>query len=36
MTKVCKRHLADPAIIYGRCIGCELERLHGEIFIRRD
>lgn len=27
MTKVCSKHQAKPAIIYGQCIGCEVERL---------
>lgn len=25
MTKVCKQHIEKPALIYGQCIGCELE-----------
>lgn len=24
-TKVCKRHQREPAMIYGQCIGCEIE-----------
>lgn len=31
MEKVCKKHREKPAIMYGRCIGCELEELRREL-----
>jgi|LGOV01.1.fsa_nt_gb predicted nuclease with TOPRIM domain len=30
MTKVCDNHKKSPAIIYGACVGCELEALRKE------
>ncbi|WP_010278851.1 DUF551 domain-containing protein [Paenibacillus senegalensis] len=27
MSKVCKKHQENPAIIYSKCIGCEIEML---------
>lgn len=30
-TRICNKHLEKPAVIYGECIGCELESLHAEI-----
>lgn len=31
MEKVCKKHQKQPAIMYGQCIGCELDRLHEQL-----
>ena len=30
-TRVCKKHREKPAIIYGKCIGCEIDRLRLEV-----
>jgi len=29
MEKVCKKHQETPAIMYGECIGCELEKVRA-------
>jgi hypothetical protein len=31
MSKVCKQHIEKPALIYGQCIGCEIERYQQRI-----
>ena len=31
MEKVCKKHQKQPAIMYGQCIGCELDGLHEQL-----
>lgn len=31
MGKVCKKHLETPAVMYGECIGCELEGLRQQL-----
>jgi len=31
MTKVCNKHKADPAIIYGECVGCEIDELWDKV-----
>lgn len=31
MEKVCKEHQKTPAIIYGQCIGCELDGLRKQL-----
>lgn len=33
MSKVCKKHRENPALIYNQCVGCELERMAKEIQI---
>lgn len=33
MSKVCKKHRDNPALIYNQCVGCELERMAKEIQI---
>ncbi|WP_425327639.1 LysM peptidoglycan-binding domain-containing protein [Pseudomonas nitroreducens] len=30
MSKVCAKHVEQPAFIYGACVGCELEALRAE------
>lgn len=30
-TRVCKKHREKPAIIYGKCIGCEIDLLRLEV-----
>lgn len=30
MSKVCAKHVEQPAFIYGECVGCELETLRAE------
>jgi hypothetical protein len=30
-SKVCRKHKDKPAVIYGECVGCEIEQLHSEI-----
>lgn len=30
-TSVCKKHREKPAIIYGKCIGCEIDLLRMEV-----
>jgi len=34
--RVCKKHKKTPAVIYGTCIGCELDGLHAELAARKD
>lgn len=29
--KICEKHKNTPALIYGECIGCELESLRAEV-----
>ena len=31
MEKVCKKHREKPAIMYGQCIGCELDGLRKRV-----
>ena len=30
MSNVCEKHRCEPAIIYGQCVGCELDGLRAE------
>lgn len=36
MTKICEKHKSEPAIIYGECVGCEIDRLQAEVERLRD
>ena len=31
MSKICDKHIENPAKIYGQCIGCELEMYQRRI-----
>lgn len=31
MLKICKKHKTAPALIYGQCVGCELEGLRKKV-----
>lgn len=30
MGKICKKHLEKPTVIYGECVGCEIDNLRSE------
>ena len=31
MSEICEKHVKNPARIYGKCIGCEIEYLNQRI-----